>query len=121
MSSPSNTAASSTCSRTGGLRWAEAIGLKTKHVNLLRRRIEVCETLSEVGGRFHLVPPKTWEARTVAIPPFVADVLGEHIGRFAEAGSESLIFAASGTPMRASNFRRRVGNPAIAQIGQEGL
>ncbi len=105
----------------GGLRWAEAIGLKTKHVNLLRRRVDVRETLSEVGGRFHVVPPKTWEARTVAIPPFVADVLGSHIGRFADAGSESLIFTAGGTPLRASNFRRRVWFPAVARIGQEGL
>jgi integrase len=105
----------------GGLRWAEAIGLKTKHLNLLRRRIDVRETLSEVGGQFHIVPPKTWEARTVAIPPFVADVLGDHIGHFTDAGSESLIFTTSGTPLRASNFRRRAWYPAVAQIGQEGL
>jgi integrase len=105
----------------GGLRWAEAIGLKTRHVHLLRRRIDIHETLSEVGGRFHTVPPKTWEARTVAIPPFVADVLGHHIGRFTDAAPESLIFSASGTPLRASNFRRRVWYPAVAQIDEEGL
>ncbi|MFQ5554687.1 MAG: site-specific integrase [Acidimicrobiia bacterium] len=105
----------------GGLRWAEAIGLKTKHVNLLRRRVEGRETLSEVGGRFHIVPPQTSEVRTVAIPPFAADVLGNNIGRFTDAGSESLIFKAGGTPLRASNFQRRVWYPAVARTDQEGL
>ena len=104
-----------------GLGWAETIGLKTKHVNLLRRRVDVHETLSEVGGRFHTVPPKTWEARTVAIPPFVADVLGNHMGRFADAGSESPVITTGGTPLRSPNFRRRVWYPAVAQIGREGL
>ena len=33
----------------------------------------------------------------------------------------SHLFTASGTPLRASNFRRRVWYAAVAQIGQEGL
>jgi integrase len=105
----------------GGLRWAEAVGLKLARVNLLRRRIEVTETLSEVSGRFHLVPPKTWESRTIAIPPFVADVLGGHIGRFAPGDPESLMFATNDTPLRTSNFHRRVWYPAVQQISEEGL
>jgi len=67
------------------------------------------------------VLPKTWEARPVAIPRFAADVVGHHIGRFTDAAAESLIFSASGTPLRASNFRRRVWYPAVAQIDEEGL
>ena len=106
----------------GGLRWAEAVGLRPEHLNLLRRRIVVTETLSEVKGRLHLVPPKTWESRTIAIPPFVADVLGEHIGRFALETQDGLLFVTdNGTPLRSSNFRRWIWTPAVAELGEEGL
>jgi integrase len=106
----------------GGIRWAEAVGLKLGRVNLLRRRIEVVETLSEVNGKLYAVPPKTWESRTIAIPPFVADALGAHVGRFTDGGPHSLVFTTdSGTPLRSSNFRRNVWLPAITEIDQDGL
>ncbi len=106
----------------GGLRWAEAVGLKLEYVHLLRRRIVVSETLSEVKGRLHPVPPKTWESRTIAIPPFVADVLGEHIGRFTGDTQDGLLFVTDNeTPLRSSNFRRWVWSPAVAKLGEEGL
>ncbi len=106
----------------GGLRWAEAVGLKLEYVNLLRRRIVVSETLSEVKGRLHPVPPKTWESRTIAIPPFVADVLGEHIGRFTGDTEDGLLFVTDNeTPLRSSNFRRWVWKPAVAELSEEGL
>lgn len=106
----------------GGLRWAEAVGLKLEHVNLLRRRLEIIETLSEVKGRLFAVPPKTWEARTIALPPFVADILGEHIGRFAGDTKDGPLFVTDqGAPLRSSNFRRWVWQPAVAELGEEGL
>lgn len=105
----------------GGLRWAEAVGLKLARVNLLRRRVEITETLSEVRGQFHVVPPKTWESRTIAVPSFVAEVLGHHIGRFTKGDPEGLMFGTQGKPLRASNFHRRVWYPAVSVIGQEGL
>jgi integrase len=106
----------------GGLRWAEAVGLRPEHVNLLRRRIVVAETLSEVNGRLHPVVPKTWESRTIAIPPFVAGILGEHVGRFTADSENGLLFTTDqGTPLRSSNFRRWVWSPALTKLGEEGL
>jgi integrase len=106
----------------GGIRWAEAVGLKLRRVNLLRRRIEVTETLSEVNGKLHTVPPKTWEGRTIAIPSFVVDALGVHIGLFTDGDPDSLVFTTdSRTPLRSSNFRRKVWLPAITEIDQDGL
>lgn len=106
----------------GGLRWAEAVGLRVGRVNLLRRRLEIAETLSEVKGQLHPVPPKSWESRTIAIPPFVADSLGAHIGRFADSDPESLMFTTNGgTPLRSSNFRRWVWLPAIEEVDEAGL
>ena len=106
----------------GGIRWAEAVGLKLARVHLLRRRIDITATLSEVSGTLYEVPPKTWESRTIAIPPFVADALGVHIGRFTDRGPDSLVFTTdSGTTLRSSNFRRNVWLPAVADIDQNGL
>jgi integrase len=106
----------------GGLRWAEAVGLKAGSVELLRRRIEVTETLSEVNGVLYQVPPKTWEQRSISIPPFVADMLGAHLGNYSISDHGALAFTtAAGTPLRSSNFRRSVWLPAIAAIDQEGL
>jgi integrase len=106
----------------GGLRWSGAVRLKTSSVQLLQRRIEVTETLSEVNGVLYEVPPKTWEQRSISDPPFVADMLGAHLGNHCTPGHESLVFStATGTPFRSSNFRRAVWLPATAAIGQEGL
>ena len=106
----------------GGIRWAEAVGLRLGRINLLRRRIDVTETLSDVNGVLHWVPPKMWESRTVAIPPFVADVLGAHFGRFVDGDPDGLVFTTDArTPLRSPNFRRSVWLPAVAQIDEEGL
>jgi integrase len=106
----------------GGIRWAEAVGLQRHRVNLLRRRIEITETLSEVAGKFHRVPPKTWEQRSIAIPPFIADLLAAHIGSYVATAPESFVFTTdAGTPLRSANFRRQVWLPSIAAIDQPGL
>jgi integrase len=45
-----------------GLRWGEAAGLKVGRVDLLRRRLTVAETLSEVGGHLIWGTPKNHHA-----------------------------------------------------------
>jgi integrase len=106
----------------GGIRWAEAVGLTLARIHLLRRRLEITTTLSEVNGKLYAVPPKTWESRSIAIPPFVADGLGAHVGRFTDGSPDGLAFTTdSGTPLRSANFRRNVWLPAIAEIDQDGL
>ena len=62
------------------------------------------------------------ESRTIAIPPFVADVLGEHIGRFTDDAQDGLLFVTDNdTPLRSSNFRRWVWKTAVAELSEEGL
>ncbi len=103
----------------GGLRWGELAALRIEDVNLLRRRITVTRTLSEVGGEIQFTEPKTRAAwRTVAIPPSVAEQMGQHIGRYpALAG---LVFSSDqGGPLRRTNFRQRQWLPAVrASIGE---
>jgi integrase len=54
-----------------GLRRGEAAGLKVGRLDLLRRRLTVAETLSEVGGHLVWGAPKSHAARSVPIPRFL--------------------------------------------------
>ncbi len=95
----------------GGLRPAELVGLKRQHVNLLKGRVDVVEILAEVGGRHYAGPPKTKAGRrTVTFPRFVVDELAAHL---AMMDGELVFPAADGSPLRASNFRRRIWQPAV--------
>lgn len=101
-----------------GLRWGELAGLRPERVDTLRRRIEVADQLTEVNGELSFGPPKTKAGRrTVSLPRFLADMLGEQI----ESGAD-LVFPTPGRePMRRSNFRRRVWLPAVREVGLDGL
>jgi integrase len=106
-----------------GLRWGELAGLRVKRVDLLHRRITVAEQLLEVRGRLAFGPTKTGAGlRTVTLPSVAAEALAEHLGVYAEAGPDGLVFsAARGGPIRRSNFTRRVWIPTTRAAGVEGL
>ena len=101
----------------------ELAGLRVKRVDLLHRRITVAEQLLEVRGRLTFGPTKTGAGlRTVTLPTVAAEALVEHLGVYAEAGPEGLVFSAErGGPIRRSNFTRRVWIPATRAAGVEGL
>jgi integrase len=106
----------------GGMRWAELAGLKRKRVNLLRRRLHITETLSDVRGQLLWTSTKNHQSRDVALPSFVADILAAHLDRFVENDPDALVFTTdSGTPLRAPNFRRNVWLPATSEAGLDGL
>ncbi len=76
----------------------------------------------EVAGRVELADVKTAAGRrVVALPAFVAEALARHLeGR--PDGPEALVFADSrGGPVRRTNWRRRVWEPALRGAGLEGL
>ncbi len=58
-----------------GLRWSEAIGLRVRDVNRLRKRLHVNRAAVEVDGVIELGAPKSWEKRTVPYPGFLTDPL----------------------------------------------
>jgi len=58
-----------------GLRWSEAIGLRVRDLNMLRRRLHVRRPVVEIDGVFHEGEPKSWERRTVAFPAFLDHAL----------------------------------------------
>lgn len=74
-----------------GLRWGEAIALRVRDINMLRRRLQVNRSATQVDGKIVVGSPKSWEARSVAFPAFLA----EPIAYLAEGkSSNGLIFEA---------------------------
>lgn len=106
----------------GGLRAGELFGLRARRVDLLRRRIDVAEIVVEVRGHLTYGPPKTRAGRrSVPMPRFVAEGLGNHLSRLA-LGPDSHVFPApAGGPVRLGQWRRRFRQPAVRRAGLEPL
>jgi integrase len=58
-----------------GLRWGEAIVLRTSDVEFLRRRISVNRNAVQVGVTHQVGPTKGKENRSVPVPQFVLDAI----------------------------------------------
>lgn len=100
----------------GGLRFGEAVALRRSRCDLLRSRLMIAESLSDVSGTLHFGPPKTHQRRTVTLPRFLRDRLGEHLATV--DGDEELVFQAPRNgPIRYSNFARRIWKPALLEAG----
>lgn len=106
-----------------GLRWGELAGLRQKHLDPLHKKVRVVEQLLEINGHLMFAPPKTSAGvRTVALPPFLVEVMVEHVARYSQPGPDGLVFVMpEGTPLRRENFRRRVWCPAVAAVGMKGF
>ncbi|HEV2121928.1 MAG TPA: site-specific integrase, partial [Chloroflexota bacterium] len=106
-----------------GLRWGERAGLRQKHLDPLHKKVRVVEQLLEVNGRLIFSAPKTAAGvRTVALPPFLVEVMVDHVARYGQPGADGLVFVMpEGTPLRRENFRRRVWYPAVRAAGMEGF
>lgn len=107
----------------GGLRWGEAAALRRKRCDLARSRIDVVESLADVGGHLYFGPTKNHRSRIVPIPGFLRDLLDQHLVRHVPDEPDALVFTtANGTPLRNTNFRRQVWYQAVESAGlPEGL
>lgn len=102
-----------------GLRAGEMFALRPANVDPLRRRLDVVETLVNVGGHLSFGPPKTRASRrSVPMPRVVAQALEEHVSDYP---GELVFTAPEGGPIRAPEFRRRVWLRACAEVGLSGL
>jgi integrase len=76
-----------------GLRWAELVGLRRRHVDLAGARLHVVEQAAEVKGKIIIGPPKTEAGRrAVALPAVAVEALAEHLDRYALPGPDGLVF-----------------------------
>jgi integrase len=109
---------------TLGLRWSEVIALRCRHVSLSRRTVAITETISEVDGLLLSADVKTKASRrTLPLTARTAEALAEHMARRGLTSSveDALLFVApDGGPLRHSNFRTRVWQPAVkaARLGR---
>jgi integrase len=102
-----------------GLRWGEVAALRVKRVDLLRRRLTVAESVTEVRGRMEWGTPKAHQSRSVPIPRSLVELLTIV---FAGKGADDLVFTTwPGKALRNLNFRRDVFDPAARDAGLEGL
>jgi integrase len=98
-----------------GLRWGEAVALRRSAVDLMRRRVEVHEAVTEISGRLVHGTPKSHFSRTIVIPKVLADRLAPHCARL---GADDLVFTSPrGGYLRSANFRRNVWVPALRAAG----
>lgn len=102
-----------------GLRIGELGALTRERVDLLHRRVEVLETVTEVRGHHYLGPPKTKAGRrTVPVPRSIVAILTAHL----DSTPGALVFPSpEGHYLRASLFRHRIWRPAVTATGLDGL
>ncbi len=102
-----------------GLRWGEATALRRKRCDPLRSRLEVVESVAEIGGTLHYGETKTYARRFARLPRFISDMLAEHLAHRVGRDGDALVFTApGGQPLRYSNFRARVWNPAVVRTDE---
>lgn len=104
-----------------GLRYGEMAALTVADFDMLRRRVHVRRSVTEVKGKLVWSTPKNHERRSVPFPRFLAEDLAR---RMAGKGREGAVFSApGGGVLRIATFRTRVFNPAVAKlrgIGDDG-
>ncbi len=98
-----------------GLRAGELAALRTRHVDLMNRKVEVHQSVSEARGHLQLVPTKTYERRAVPIPPGFIDELAEHLS--GHRPDDFVWSSPQGGLFRHSNWYPRHFKPAVVRAG----
>ena len=95
---------------TVGLRWGEAVALRGRHVDVLRRRVTVEESLAEISGRLVFGTTKSHARRRVPVPASL-------LARLPAVGPDELLFhGPEGGPLRYRNFLARVWHPTLEDL-----
>lgn len=95
---------------TCGLRFGEAAELRWRDLDLQKLQIRVTRSVTLVDSKFVVGTPKNGKGRTVSLPAFVADLLGEG------GDQDALVFPdTEGGHMRGTNVRRRWWAQAVEE------
>ena len=62
-----------------GPRWGELAPLRVRREDLMRRRLDIAEAVTEVRGHLAWGTPKGHQQRSVPIPRFLVDELASHL------------------------------------------
>jgi integrase len=98
-----------------GIRWGEAVGLRVKDLDMLRRRLTVEENAVEVGREVIVGTPKSHKKRSVPVPKFVVLELARQCeGK----GRDDLVFPGlDGNHMRSPRSERGWFDGAVKRAG----
>jgi integrase len=102
---------------TLGPRWGEGVALRCRHVDLLRRRLRIEESLAEVSGRFVFGATKSHAVRSVPLPPDLAAALASHVASISSDANALLFTGPKGGPLRYRYFYMRLWQPALKSVG----
>ena len=105
-----------------GLRYGEMAALAVEDFDMLRRRVNVRWSVTEVSGKLVWSTPKNHERRSVPFPRFLAEDLA---AQMKGKRREDLVFSApAGGVLRIATFRTRVFNPDVEKlrgVGDDGI
>lgn len=105
----------------GGLRWSELVALRRGRCDLLRHRLLIAEGAPDVAGELVFDTTKTGRDRWVQLPAFVVELLAAHL-ETVDGDPNALVFTApQGGPLRYSNYRRKMWDPARERAGLPDL
>ena len=102
---------------TLGPRWGEAAALRRSSVDLLRRRLRIGESATEVGGRLEYGQTKSYAVRQLPLTPALLAQLGTHLTGVGAEPEAPLFVSPDGGPLRHSNFYHRLWRPALRALG----
>lgn len=93
----------------------EAVALRCSHVDLMRRRLAVKESATEVHGKLVLGTPKSHKSRMIVIPRVLAVRLFDHT---AGLKHDDLVFTSPlGNYLKSANYRKKVWKPGLRNAG----
>jgi integrase len=90
--------------------------LRRSDIDLSARTVRVQRTLTHLSGGGHTFgPPKSSAGRRIIVfPELISADLADHLDRFTETTDSALLFTSpTGSPLRHSNFRRRIWIKAV--------
>ncbi len=100
-----------------GLRYGEAVALRRRHVDFLRRRLRVEESLAEVSGELIFGPTKSHAERALPIPPSLIAELEQHLETI-DADADRLLFTGEkGGPLRYRYAYMDIWRPVLKKLG----
>ena len=99
-----------------GLRWGEVAALRRRHVDLLRKRIRVEDSLAEISGKFVFGSTKSHAVRTIPIPPSLITLLARHL-EAVDKSADALVFTGpKGGPFRYRYAYMAIWRPALERL-----
>jgi site-specific recombinase XerD len=102
---------------TCGLRVSEAVGLRWSNVDMLRRRLNICEAVTLVAGEFQRGPTKNKHSRVVAVPEFLTLMLAQHREQFGDRPDGAVFSDDENKLINRQWYLRSVFRPALKHAG----